>query len=135
MQASTRPKCFKSGELPRLELHRARHGGLLAHLAFLIILGFGYSYFWCASTIIYLLMRQHVDDTDMDEIYIEEDDAEDAYSAPAAPAAPIPTGGSTSLAMVDAPVLKTSHVPAPSGPPATNESAPPDGDDQKTGGP
>src|SRR5205814_1428185 len=39
-------------------------------LIFLLVIGFGYSYFWSASTIIYLLMRRKVDDAEMDEIYL-----------------------------------------------------------------
>lgn len=102
-------------------------------LAFLMILGFGYSYFWCASTIIYLLMRRHVDDTEIDEIYIEEDELEDTYSAPASVgmgAAAPSAGGTTPLTMVDAPVVKPSAVSASNPPvasPAATESASPDG--------
>ena len=52
------------------------------YLVFLMVVGFGYSYFWSASTIIYLLMRRKVDDTEMDEVYVEEDEGEEAYSMP-----------------------------------------------------
>jgi hypothetical protein len=38
----------------------------------LAAVAFAYSYFWTASTAIYLLLRYHVDGTEMDEIYIEE---------------------------------------------------------------
>lgn len=44
-------------------------------LFFLLILGFGYSYFWSASTIVYLLMRRKVDDTETDEVYLEEEES------------------------------------------------------------
>lgn len=53
-------------------------------LVFLMVLGFGYSFFWSAATIIYLLMRKKVDDIDLDEVYLEETD--DTGSAPAPPA-------------------------------------------------
>ena len=43
------------------------------HLVFLMVIGFGYSYFWTASTQIYLLMRKRVDETEMDEVYLEEE--------------------------------------------------------------
>jgi hypothetical protein len=75
------------------------------YLVFLMVVGFGYSYFWTASTIIYLLMRRKVDDTEMDEVYVEEDETEEAYSMPittSASAAPSP-GGTTPLSMVEAP--------------------------------
>ena len=60
------------------------------YLFFLLILGFGYSYFWSASTIIYLLMRRKVDDTDMDEVYLEEDEAEESYTRQHDAGGPIP---------------------------------------------
>src|SRR5262249_41673432 len=41
---------------------------------FLLVVGFGYSFFWSASTIVYLLMRRHVDDTEMDEVQMEDED-------------------------------------------------------------
>jgi len=86
------------------------------YLFFLLVLGFGYSYFWTASTIIYLLMRRKVDDTDMDEVYLEEDETEESYSASTtmpAPSAP-PAAAGSSLQMVDAPSLRSSAPPAPS---------------------
>src|SRR5207249_6918254 len=51
-------------------------------LFFLLILGFGYSYFWSVSAIIYLLMRKKVDDAEMDEVYLEEDEGEGGYGGP-----------------------------------------------------
>jgi hypothetical protein len=49
---------------------------------FLLLLGFGYTYFWTASTIVYLLMRRKVDDTELDEVYLEEEEPESPYSEP-----------------------------------------------------
>jgi hypothetical protein len=82
-------------------------------LFFLLILGFGYSYFWSASTIIYLLMRRKVDDTDMNEVYLEEEELETPYAP--IPSDPVTTPARTgpSLQMVDAPGLKTSPPPEP----------------------
>jgi hypothetical protein len=85
------------------------------YILFLMVVGFGYSYFWCAGTIIYLLMRRKVDDTEMDEVHLEEEEFEEpaprpssaaATTAPAADAA----GGRT---MVEAPTLRTPATPAP----------------------
>jgi len=78
------------------------------YLLFLMVVGFGYSYFWSASTIIYLLMRRKVDDTELDEIHLEEEDLEEPYSAPAAAA---PAGGKATPAeapvtMVESPTLR-----------------------------
>lgn len=81
-------------------------------LLFLFVVGFGYSYFWCASTIIYLLMRRNVDDTELDEVYLEEDEAEDLYGAPAA-APPSPAAPTTTpLTVVEGPASKTATVPS-----------------------
>src|SRR5262249_13646975 len=38
-------------------------------LIFMLVLGFAYSYFWSAGSIIYLLMRRKVDDAELDEVY------------------------------------------------------------------
>lgn len=59
-------------------------------LVFLLMLGFAYSYFWTASTMIYFLLRKKVDDTDMEEVYLEEEE-EESYSLPPGPgSAPAP---------------------------------------------
>lgn len=42
-------------------------------LVFMMVIGFGYSYFWTAATQVYLLMRKRVDETEYDEVYVEED--------------------------------------------------------------
>jgi hypothetical protein len=79
-------------------------------LMFLLVLGFGYSYFWTASTIVYLLLRRKVDDTEMDEVYLEEEDQEGPYStgapfAPPKPASPAPAPAN--VTMLEAPTLRT----------------------------
>jgi hypothetical protein len=101
-------------------------------LLFLMIVGFGYSYFWSASTIIYLLMRQKVDDTELDEVYLEEEDAEEAYSAPVTPPTEVPAAGGTGVTMVEPPSLvrsTTATTPASSG----AEPATPSAGDGPTG--
>jgi hypothetical protein len=84
-------------------------------LLFLLVLGFGYSFFWSSATIIYLLMRKNVDTAELDEVYLEEDDQEGAYAGPLAAPTPSPAtaptaeaGGAkaTQLQMVEAPSLK-----------------------------
>src|SRR5713226_90737 len=93
--------------------------GLVAfwlYLVFLMIVGFGYSYFWTAATIIYLLMRRKVDDTEMDEVYVEEDETEEPYSMPiTSPSAPATPATTTPLTMVEAPAAK-SETPNPESP-------------------
>ncbi len=93
------------------------------YLVFLMVIGFAYSYFWSASTIIYLLMRRKVDDTELDEIYLEDEDAEEAYSpAGAPPATPSANVSEPPLTMVESPTLRTSVPPA--APPSGREGSP-----------
>lgn len=42
-------------------------------LAFLLMLGFSYSFYWTAATMIYLLMRKKVDEVELDEIYLDDE--------------------------------------------------------------
>lgn len=81
---------------------------------FMLMLGFSYSFFWSAMTMIYLLMRKHVDEVELDEVYLEEDDGDlPPVPSMAMPPAPAPANGQTSLPMVPPPAT----VPfAPSGP-------------------
>ncbi|MHB1423057.1 MAG: hypothetical protein ACYC3I_07660 [Gemmataceae bacterium] len=91
-------------------------------LVFLLMLGFGYSYFWSASTIIYLLMRRHGDEVEMDEVYLEEDDQEGAYDGHfTPPAPPEAVKAPASMTMVEAPTLR----PPPSPPPPAAIPLPP----------
>jgi hypothetical protein len=91
-------------------------------IAFLLIIGFNYSYFWSASTVVYMLLRRNVDGAEMDEVTLEDDEGEAAFGGPLmAPAAPPATAikeGATSLTMVDAPSLRPSAPPAAPLPPA-----------------
>src|SRR5262249_9172406 len=50
--------------------------GLWLGLIFLMMLGFTYSFFWSAATIIYLLMRRKVDEAELDEVAGEEEEPE-----------------------------------------------------------
>lgn len=91
-------------------------------LVFLMMIGFSYSYFWSASTMIYLLMRKKIDEIEIDEVYIEEE--------PAAPVMPEPVTeasapGVTSLPTVPptAPTVVPPVVPPP--PPVAPPIVPP----------
>lgn len=72
--------------------------GLWLNLIFLFVIGFGYSFFWTVGTVIYFLLRKITDDTDLDEVYLEEEDEAFAFAPPPAeagtlsmnPAAPAP---------------------------------------------
>jgi hypothetical protein len=87
-------------------------------IVFLMLIGFGYSYFWSASTIIYLLMRRKVDDTELDEVYLEEEESEETYTAAPPPAGSTPSTPSTTggLQMVEAPSLVRTSANPSSGP-------------------
>ncbi|MGE0529030.1 MAG: hypothetical protein AB7P49_18375 [Bdellovibrionales bacterium] len=101
---------------------------LWIYLLFLMVIGFGYSYFWTASSIIYLLMRRKVDDTDLDEVHLEEEDIDIPYSPPPAMGTPTPppsSGGGMPLTMVEAPTMRSpSPAPSPSTPTTPGYTAP-----------
>ena len=46
--------------------------GIWLRAVALLVVGFVYSYFWSASTIMYFLLRQSDDNTDLDEVYLPE---------------------------------------------------------------
>ena len=73
-------------------------------------------------------MRRKVDDTEMDEVYLEEEEPEESYSIPTSPASPPPTPASTGpgLTIVEPPSLRSSSAvtAAPVAPTATAPAAP-----------
>jgi hypothetical protein len=93
--------------------------GFWVTLFFMLMLGFSYSYFWTASSMIYLLMRKKVDEVEVDEIYTEEEDFE--KPAPSPKLSTPPATGAT--IPVDAPTLRVQSAPPP--PPAPESNAPP----------
>jgi hypothetical protein len=107
--------------------------GIWLGAAFLAMLGFGYAYFWSASTIIYMLLRRTMDAAEMDEVYFEEDEYEGFRAPPSAPIAPAPPVRPTSsLPVVEAPRPTPVAVGAPSPPvaavaptPAVSSTSPP----------
>jgi hypothetical protein len=114
------------------------------YLIFFMVLGFGYSYFWSAGSIIYLLLRKNVDDAELDEVYLEEEEQETMYrepapsAKPAAEAPPAPSPIQIGTAGVKKPESDT-PAPAPeaggSPPPAAEPTPPASGDgNQPPGG-
>ena len=84
---------------------------------FLLVIGFGYSFFWSASTVIYFLMRHSVDDTELEEVHLEDEELEDPFQkqAPPAPPPPAPSAskpGTLSLNVVESPP-QTPPLPPP----------------------
>jgi hypothetical protein len=90
------------------------------YLLFLLVLGFSYSYFWTASTMIYLLMRKKVDETELDEIHLEEEPEQPFPSPVVSP--PSTTDAikpnTAPVTMVESPTLRSSVAPGPSPPQA-----------------
>jgi hypothetical protein len=66
--------------------------GLVIRLARLVQDGFSFSYFFCAAAAIYLLLRQDVDQTEFDEVYVAGDDLQFAgpVAAPGAASDDLP---------------------------------------------
>ncbi len=97
-------------------------------LLFILMLGFGYSYFWTASSMIYLLMRKKVDEVDVDEIYTEDEEFEEPVSPPKL--TPPPSTNSGTLIPSESLTLRVATpapAPAPrSEPPGTPPTPSPD---------
>jgi hypothetical protein len=62
--------------------------GFWLYVMFTLLVGFVYSYFWSASTVIYYLLRRDVDNTELNEVFIEGE--EEDFGAPAGDASPAP---------------------------------------------
>ena len=54
--------------------------GVSEGLVTLIASAYAYSFFWCASAAVYLLLRKSVDQTEFDEVFI--DDAQSSFDLP-----------------------------------------------------
>ena len=66
----------------------------------LLAVGFIYSYFWTASTAVYLLLRRDVDDTELDDVFLDEDASEASFGLP-----PITTDAAGAPVVADVPPL------------------------------
>ncbi len=96
-------------------------------LVFLLLLGFGYSFYFTVSTIIYLLMRKNVDSAELDEVYLEEEDLSGSFASHLTPP-PAPVSATKPpqpVTMVESPTLRTpsAAVTAPT-PPAASVAPP-----------
>jgi hypothetical protein len=92
---------------------------LWLYVAFVLILAFGYVFFWAASTIMYLLLRKSLEAAELDEVYLEEEDYGAGHTMPAAPA-PAPPAAPSKAATL--PVVEPPPRPAP--PPQAPPAAP-----------
>jgi hypothetical protein len=94
-------------------------------LMFLMMLGFSYSFFWCAATMIYLLMRKKVDEAEIDEVFTEDDEPEPPLAPPKIAEGTGATGP-TALPVIEsppAPPLTPPVVLSPPPPPPTPPAA------------
>jgi len=101
-------------------------------LVFLLVIGFSYSYFWTAATMVYLLMRKKVDETEMDEVYVEDETAGSPFApAPVTPPAVVtpPAPATQSLPVVPPPPAPPVVPPPPA--PKVEESPKPSMDEPK----
>lgn len=64
--------------------------GLVIRLVRQVVVAFTYTYFWCAASAIYLLLRMDVDNQEMDEVYLEDDPSRTPAAIPTV-AAPLTT--------------------------------------------
>lgn len=71
-----------------------------------LAVGFLFSYFWCAATYIYFLLRQAVDATEMDEVAVDEE--QETYALP-----PLETEVGTVPQVSDAPTTASQTPPTP----------------------
>jgi hypothetical protein len=100
-------------------------------LVFLMVLGFGYSFFWTASSMIYLMMRRRVDDIDIDEVYLEETEPYDPFAgmptqpSPSAAAPPVAGVGTTQMQETLTVRNDNQHSPPPAPAPTPAEPTPP----------
>jgi hypothetical protein len=73
----------ETGEpLTGMALYGARIIHFFAGVTKLLAVGFCFSYFWNASSAIYLLLRRSVDATEMDEVYLDADESEAKFGLP-----------------------------------------------------
>jgi hypothetical protein len=94
-------------------------------LAFLMMLGFSYSFFWSAATMIYFLMRKKVDEAELDEVF-EDDEPEVPLAPPklATGTTPVPPSAPAS-SPTSLPVITSPSPPVSPPPPATIPFNPP----------
>ncbi|MFT3879715.1 MAG: hypothetical protein QM703_08650 [Gemmatales bacterium] len=87
--------------------------GFWTHLLFLGLVGFAYALFWCSGTIIYFLLRKQIDETEFDDVYIED---EKDFNPPPIVSAPAPVASSNSPPSAPPPALSATTAPASSPP-------------------
>ena len=90
------------------------------YLTVALLGAFAISFYFSANTIIYYLMRQEVDATEMDDVYLEQAEEEFAEPAPAAPVTS-PTAPASTMAPAVEPAAPAPTVTADASPAAVVE--------------
>jgi hypothetical protein len=127
----TRPVDQAAFDRARAEFYKYNYwgAGIVAFwltLMFLLMLGFTYSFFWSAATIIYFLMRKRVDEAELDEVYTEDEEPEPPLAPPKlAEGTGTPPAPATSLPVIVPPPPAVSPPPPPPPPPASLPVPPP----------
>jgi hypothetical protein len=101
--------------------------GFWLALLFLMMLGFSYSFFWTAATVIYFLLRRRVDEAEPDEVFLEEEEPEAPLAPPklADNTTPAPAPPSTSLPVITGPTAPAPVPPSPPVVPPVTPAVPP----------
>ncbi len=97
-----------------VRLLAARMVGGWLHLVQLLIVGYLYSYFWCSATTIYFLLRKEVDESEFEDVFLEE--VEDEPFPTLTPATtlgtpPEPPGPPNPLNIIDRPSMPNNPPP------------------------
>jgi len=82
--------------------------GFWTHLLFLGLVGFAYALFWCSGTIIYFLLRKQIDETELDDVYIED---ERDFNPPPMVVTTAPVASSSNPPSAPPPTLPASTAP------------------------
>jgi hypothetical protein len=95
-------------------------------LLFLMTLGFTYSFFWSAATVIYFLMRRRVDEAELDEVFTDDEEPEVPPAPPKlAEGTGLPPAPATSLPVLASPQVEPPAPPYPPPAPPVPPPAPP----------
>ncbi len=86
--------------------------GVWLGVFFLFVVGFGYSYFWCAATFIFLLIRKDLDNNEINELHVDDEEESQYTSVLEKPAVPDP--------VVDSAPSKTRSLPVVEAPPTNS---------------
>ena len=88
----------------------------------IVATGFNHAFFWCAASAIYLCLRRDVDQTEFDEVFVEDED--NSYQLPPLKAGEGAVTGMGAAPAGDAIADTTDYKPATPGRTALNQLIP-----------